>query len=192
MAYALNEAGKFRANPLANAENAVRAVDRTSPGTAGTDSGTVDLNGAVQIQGIKYIGKDGAERFVPFSREDQLTQARVPYTLSPQAEAPDIQAAVHELINREEVMSVVTVTRSGSTLTIQHTGSGTLSALVVDGIDQPLSRVSVAGVGAVAAAGDIDATPAAMKAAEENNVDLNDIEGSGADGKVIKADIPQD
>ena len=45
-------------------------------------------------------------------------------------------------------------------------------------VSNPLSDVSV-----------VDATPAAQTAAEDLNVDLNEVDGSGTDGKVLVSDV---
>ena len=198
MAYELNEAGKFRANPLANSENATRLVDRTTPGTAGTDSGTVALAGKASIQGIKYAGKDGVTRFVPLSREDPLTQERVPYSISAASTPAEIQEHLFKLTDREEVDGILSVVQNGTTATsvdIEHTGSGTISAIVVDGADEALSRVGVAGAEGVGIATvspeaeDTTASKAAAELAGQYGIDISKIKGTGADGSVKKSDV---
>lgn len=149
---ALETLGKFRANPLANSENAIRTVSRDNPGTTATDSGTVALTGASLIQGIRYTGKDGAARFIPFTSEDQITQRLIPYTVAAASDGKAVQDAVHQLIEREEVESIVSITKTGDTLTVQHTGAGTLSAIVVDGADKALTRADVQGATVAVAA----------------------------------------
>jgi pyruvate/2-oxoglutarate dehydrogenase complex dihydrolipoamide acyltransferase (E2) component len=198
MAYDLNLAGKFRSNPAANSENATRLVDRDEPGSAGTDTGTVALSGKSTIQGIKYAGKDGVVSFIPFSREDSLTQERIEYPL-PAASSPQrIQDAIHELIDRQEVDSIVSVTQNSGTATsidVEHTGSGTLSAIVVDGADNPISRVNVAGAQGVGiaqvstSAEDTEASDAAAKLAGQHGVDISKVTGTGKNGTVTKADV---
>lgn len=42
---------------------------------------------------------------------------------------------------------------------------------------------------AEAADQEVAATPAAVAAADEHGVDLTEVEGTGADGKVVKADV---
>ena len=198
MAFKLNNAGKFHANPAANSENATRLVDRDNPGTAGTDSGTVALAGKSSIHGIKYAGKDGVTRFVPFSREDPLTQERIEYSISAASTPERIQEVVHELIDREEVDSIVSVVQNSGTATsidVEHTGSGTISAIVVDGADSILSRVGVAGaegVGIAAVSAEAEETTATKAAAElagQHGIDISKVKGTGTDGSVKKSDV---
>lgn len=140
----LNEAGKFRANPAANLENNLKLVDPNTPGTPATDSGTIDVSAATTITGVKYTGKDGASAFISFFNEDQLTQKRSPVTIAAGADPEDIQTEVYKVVSSHEVDAIVSVTKAADVLTVEHTGSGTLSALVVDGSDSTLSRASIA------------------------------------------------
>ena len=203
--YDLKKAGLYRANPFANSENATRLVHRSEPGTPAQDAGTVDLTGATTIQGIVYDGT-----YLPFSHEEDSTQALREYTLSSAATAMAIQDAVHQLTDRREVDGIVTVTRSGNSLTITHTGAGTVSALVVDGSNQALTRsaITVAGVGVSAAeaggtpdertgaktdtgknVGGTEATDDAGKLAAGANLDIATITGTGKDGRVLVKDV---
>lgn len=147
MAFNLKAAGLYRANPLANSENATRLVSPDNPGTPGTDSGTVDVTGAANIQGIVYDGT-----FVRFSHEEHMTQRLQPYVISAASSAKEVQDAIHQLTDRREVDGIVVVTKTGSTLSITHTGAGTMSALVVDGENQSLSRSEVSAAGGVGVA----------------------------------------
>ena len=146
MSFSLNTAGQFRANPEANLENALALVDENTPGTPATDSGTVDVLEATTITGVKYAGKDGVEKLVQFFREDQLTQKRTPFTLAAGSDPKVIQDAIYDVIRSNEVDAIVSVTKAVNTLTIEHTGAGTLAALVVDGTDAALSRAAIAAV----------------------------------------------
>ena len=154
MEYSLATAGLFRANPESNVENLTRLVDATTPGTAATDSGTVNVGtlSASNINGVRYTGKDGQSQFIQFFHEEQLTQKRIPVTLAATVEAKTLQDAIHDVLLLHEVDPVLSVTKAGQIFTIEHTGAGTLSDIVVDGADVSLSRAALASVGVAARA----------------------------------------
>lgn len=209
----------FRANPAANLENAMRYEDRETKGTVQTDTGTADVTGASIVSGIRYTGKDGEEKFISFFHEDQLTQDRIPHSISAQEDPLAIQRAIHKIIKLHEVDSIVSVTKAGNVLTISHTGPGTLRTVVIDGADVVLTRADAVVAAAVAPADlgpttartagarpvepstpeggeandapadDVDATDAAKAAAKELDVDLTKVEGHGVKGNIIKADV---
>lgn len=144
--YTLGKAGLFRANPNASTYNANRHYHPTA-GTPRTDTGTVDVAAAVSITGVKYTGVDGVSQFIQLFYEDIPTGQRRPIVIAAQSSVAIVQEAIHRVVSSHEVDSIVSVTKAGSVLTFTHTGSGTLSAIVVDGADATLSRADVAGVG---------------------------------------------
>ena len=152
MSFDANKIGLFRANPSANKENALKLKPVTGTGTPRVDSGDIDVSSSVSIEGIRYTGKDGVSRFLPFSNEDQLTQARVPYAISAQSTPLVIQTAIHDIIALHEIDSIVSVTKASDTLTVMHTGSGTVTDVLVDGVDVDLSRTNISTVGITATA----------------------------------------
>lgn len=144
MSFDTDKIGLFRANPEANVENALKLTPPTGTGTPQVDTGTIDVSVATSIEGVRYTGKDGVSALIQFFNEDHLTQKRTPYVLSAQAEPEVIQAAIHKIISLHEIDSIVSVTKAVNTLTVSHTGSGSLTAVVVDGADSALTRANIA------------------------------------------------
>lgn len=152
MSFDANKIGLFRANPAANLENALKLKTAAGTGTPQVDTGTADVTAATSIEGVRYTGKDGVSTLIQFINEDQLTQARIPYTLSAQADPLVIQAAIHNIVSLHEIDSIVSVTKAGQILTFSHTGAGSLTAVVVDGANAALTRANITLAGVSVAA----------------------------------------
>ena len=145
--YTLEAAGLFRANPQAVVMNNVRIVDADTPGTPQTDTlADYDAAAATTISGVRYTGKDGVSNLVPFTTTNSKTGQKTAYTVPANATAQELQDAIWGIIYQHEVNAVVSVAKSGTEFTIVHTGSGSLTDLVVDGADVDFSRAAVSGV----------------------------------------------
>ncbi|MEL6140282.1 MAG: hypothetical protein AAFU67_01525 [Bacteroidota bacterium] len=141
-----NKLGLFRANPHANINNAKRLVDEGNPGTPMVDTGTITTASAVSIEGVRYTGQDGTTVFEQLFSWDNLTQQKTPITLSIQSTPDQVQQAIYRVIEQYEVDALVSVTDASGNFAVEHIGSGTLSAIVVDGADVALSRANITNV----------------------------------------------
>lgn len=141
--FKLTNAGLFRGNVEASDYNNFRAVDLETPGTPASDSlviNTAAFTGGEEIQGINFTGKSGAAADYLLSDQQRPDAQRInkPITLPALTagfDTSELRWAIHQQIEREETDPIVKVTYDdvGDTLTIEHTGSGTLNKLIIDG-----------------------------------------------------------
>jgi len=96
---AYDNAGKWRANPDALNENAVRVQDYDTPGTGQKDTATVNTTSRTNFTGFEYTGKDGETR--------TITGLAIP-----KAEGDLIKWAILEEIQKDEVDTVIEVPTS--------------------------------------------------------------------------------
>jgi len=154
--YVLAEAGQFRANPHAVAANNIRLLDPDTPGTPETDTLTsYDAAAVGYIDGIRYTGKDGTTNIILFFDQDFITSKRTPKKVLGSASAAELQEEILKVISLHEVNAVVAVSKTGTSFTISHTGSGTITHLVVDGsfgAGTAFSRAAVSGAEEVSVA----------------------------------------
>lgn len=145
MSFDKTTAGQFRANPDAIVQNNLHLVDPNTPGTPLEDTATINTTGAVQFEGIKYTNKDGDTVTIRFEKTIPPSNQRVPFTVLV-AEGRDVLLeALRLAITQHEVGPIITVGGSGVSYDVLHIGSGTITALIMDGADQALSRGAITG-----------------------------------------------
>lgn len=144
MTFDPNKTGLFRANPDARSSNNIRVGNADTPGTPGKDSGTADGATFALATGVVYTGLDGVSTTYNFFREDSLTAERYPVSIPTTATGAEFQEVLHRLIGSHEVDPIVSVTKAATVFTIEHLGSGTLSAIVTDTGNIALTRGAAA------------------------------------------------
>jgi len=142
MDFQLKDAGKFRANENASQYNTIAIVDAT-PGTPQTDTVTIDtaaFTGGEVISGVTYAGKAGQAEVIEFGNQQRPDAQRIKFSITLPAltasfDTKELRDAINEVIQRQEVNPVVKVTYDdvGDELVVVHSGSGTLSKLIIDG-----------------------------------------------------------
>lgn len=161
---------EFRGNPNASTFNNIRlGFDPDADVAIGTDSGNADGSTFDFVTGVQYTGKDGQSKTINLFREERPTGQRVAITVASNATGPELQSALHRLINSHETAPIVAVTKTGDTFAIEHTGPGTLSAIVTDAGTINLTRTANAAV-----VTGTDDEPVDDPVAAEDGVDLND------------------
>ena len=72
---------------------------------------------------------------------------------------------------------------------LKHDGDTYEPGDEVDMTPEEAEENGLVAIGAVTMTEEVEATDAAVELAEEEGVDLSEIEGTGSDGKVLKSDV---
>ena len=178
MAFDINLAGRYRANPNASIRNSLRLVHPTAPGTPAVDSSTASV-AVRQYTGITYNGA-----FYQFATQEAVSNALVPKVVNVATGqlalgAELLRQAISEVVQRFEVDPVVTVTVTTTNFTFEHVGSGTLSAVNYDGGSYALTRAAITGLDIVEAG--VMAAGKVAKASKAKAAKAAQEQGNGAE-----------
>lgn len=146
MTFDVNKIGFFRGNPEASTLNNIRLGNIENQGTPGKDTGTLDATGFDNVVAVQYTGKDGVSKTINLFDEERPNGNRRSVQVASSATGPELQKVLHRLINSHEVDPVVAVTKTGNTFTVEHIGSGTLSAIITNAGSNALTRGAAASV----------------------------------------------